>query len=354
MVFGVGDVQRPAIRRKGHALRLGKGSGAVLAVLEPVPPAADHLAHLAAVYVGDDDAPVVGVGDKEPSASGIGQDAAREREHRLGQSLALQLDRYGGAVERSPRIGGPYELHDHRFKGLVSSLADVHLGQASQRIDQDQRRPGLDAPVVPHLAPGIVGDGVLDAIAQDHLAHVLGILFVRELGRVDADHDQLVGELVLQTPEVGEFVDAVDTPIGPKIDEYDLAAELRQGKRPVDVEPIQVRGQLWCFSGIQVDLCVLCAKRELTAEAHWGSAAGSSWGRSGSAARTQCQRCQQQNNRCRDPANPYLVFPSVFIHVHKIPHAFSWLCCGVLRESVRYSPTFTPALTCTARRCTCE
>ena len=41
-------------------------------------------------------------------------------------------------------------------------------------------------------------------------------------------------------PPGGIDVDAVDAAIGPEIDEHDLAAQLVQGKRAVDVEPIQI------------------------------------------------------------------------------------------------------------------
>ena len=73
------------------------------------------------------------------------------------------------------------------------------------------------------LVVGVVDDRMLDLVAQDRLADALGVLLVLELGRVDADDDQLVGVLLLELGQVGQDVDAVDAAERPEVEQDDLA-----------------------------------------------------------------------------------------------------------------------------------
>ena len=77
---------------------------------------------------------------------------------------------------------------------------------------------------------GVVDDRMLDFVAQDCLADVVGLLSVVELGRMDPDHDQFVRKRPLQLFQLRQDVHAVDAAIGPEIeqDEFALQVGLRQ------------------------------------------------------------------------------------------------------------------------------
>ena len=63
---------------------------------------------------------------------------------------------------------------------------------------------------------------MLKAVALRRFANVLGLSFVFKLCRVDADDRQLFGILPFQFLEVGKYVDAVDSPERPELDDRHL------------------------------------------------------------------------------------------------------------------------------------
>ena len=100
------------------------------------------------------------------------------------------------------------------------------------RIDEHQRRPGADGVLVPDPVLAVVDDRVMELQPLHGGAQVLGDPFGRELGGVDADDDQFVGKLVLELPQLREDVQAVDSAVGPEVEQDQLAAQIGQRQRP--------------------------------------------------------------------------------------------------------------------------
>jgi hypothetical protein len=67
---------------------------------------------------------------------------------------------------------------------------------------------------------------------------VLAFAFGRKLGGVNADHDQFVRECVFEVPQLRDDVVAIDSAVGPKVENDDLAAEVGHRQR-LGVEPLQ-------------------------------------------------------------------------------------------------------------------
>ena len=81
------------------------------------------------------------------------------------------------------------------------------------------------------LKVGVVDDRVLDLVAQDDAADVLGLFLVVELGGMHADDDELIGILRFEPFEVGDDVDAVDAAVSPEVEQDDFAAQGGERKR---------------------------------------------------------------------------------------------------------------------------
>ena len=73
------------------------------------------------------------------------------------------------------------------------------------------------------------------------------------LPAVDADYYQLALVLRFQLPQLREYVNAVDSAIGPEIEEDDLPLEVRQLEAAASrMDPVEIVGKLggsdcWCW-----------------------------------------------------------------------------------------------------------
>jgi hypothetical protein len=105
-------------------------------------------------------------------------------------------------------------------------LGDVPLG-----IDQDERRPGRDGVCGPGAQLGIVEHRVGDPEALDRPHDGLVIVLVGELGRMDADHEQVVAELPLEVAQLLEHVHAVDAGLREEVEQHDAPAQRCERER---------------------------------------------------------------------------------------------------------------------------
>ena len=80
---------------------------------------------------------------------------------------------------------------------------------------------------------------MLEAVAQDDVADVVGLGFVYELGRMHPDDDELVGELGLETFQVRDDVDAIDAAVSPEVEQHHFAFEVGEGDRFGGIQPIE-------------------------------------------------------------------------------------------------------------------
>ena len=93
--------------------------------------------------------------------------------------------------------------------------------------------------------PGVVDDRMVNFIAFDRLANVLGVLLGFELGRMDADHHDFVGIGLLQLFELRQNVHAIDAAISPEVEQYKLAPQVAECQRLFRVEPLTLSLELW-------------------------------------------------------------------------------------------------------------
>ena len=73
---------------------------------------------------------------------------------------------------------------------VVLALAEVMLANASARIDEVERGPVLVLERAPDRVVVVDHDRILDPHLLHGAAHVVDVLFERELGCVHADHDE--------------------------------------------------------------------------------------------------------------------------------------------------------------------
>jgi hypothetical protein len=77
----------------------------------------------------------------------------------------------------------------------------------------------------------------------DRFLQVVLDFFVREFGRVDANDHQFVGVFLLQFPQLRKDVDAVDSTIGPEVQDNNLPRQIGLGQRTVCIHPLQTNGK---------------------------------------------------------------------------------------------------------------
>ena len=236
MVFGIGHVED--FVTQGHPLRVVERRFGVAPVFAANRAGADHFFQFPGEG-GDDDPVVVAVGDEQPVAGGIGQQLAWEPQRGRLDLLAFEVERDGCFIERffGAVIGDQFV--DHRFQQLAIPFAGDVAAVLAFRIDQHERRPGADTELAPDGHLVVVDDGMLDLVAENGIADVGRVFLVVELGRVDADDDDLVGVLLFEVGKVGQDMHAVDAAVGPEVEQDDLAAHILQGNRPADVEPFR-------------------------------------------------------------------------------------------------------------------
>jgi hypothetical protein len=131
------------------------------------------------------------------------------------------------------------QLADDPVEGVVQPLAAAAADDVPLGVDHDERRPRPAVVGLPDLLVAVVHDRVLDLVPEHRLADRLRVLLGLELGRVDADHDQLVGPLFFEPGQVGHDVDAVDAAVSPEVEEDDLPLEVLERERLAGIEPRQ-------------------------------------------------------------------------------------------------------------------
>ena len=177
--------------------------------------------------VGPEDAVVVGVGDEE-SVRG-GEDLAREGKGSLARAVALKLDIQGTAVYQLLGVVLGDHGREHVVERLDGELALVLTDDLAIGSDEHEGGPSARGVLAPDDEVGVVDDRVLYLVAHDGAADVVGGLLSVELGRVDSDHYQLIGVLLFQFPQLRKHVHAVNSTVGPEVQDEYLAHEVAEG-----------------------------------------------------------------------------------------------------------------------------
>ena len=143
---------------------------------------------------------MVGVGDKEAVAGAVGQHLAGEGEGRVGRRRGFEVE--GAAVNHSFGVKFGDHAGEEVVKGVVGQFAFVLADDLAGGVDEHQGGPGAAGVLLPDLEFGVVDDGVFEFVALGGEEDVVGVLFVGELGGMDADDDQFGGVFLFQFPQL--------------------------------------------------------------------------------------------------------------------------------------------------------
>jgi hypothetical protein len=115
---------------------------------------------------------------------------------------------------------------------VVGALTEVVLADSAFRVGHVDRGPVSVAERLPHRVVAVKRDRVLDPHSARGFADVLDLALERELGRVDADNDQVqFAVLLVPGADEGERSQPVDTGVRPEVDEHHLARQILRGQR---------------------------------------------------------------------------------------------------------------------------
>ena len=241
VVLRIGDVERGADERA--SLRVMELGLLERAVARTLPAASDDIDQLP-VERTDHDTVVVAVGNVESLGRLIRQHLAGKPQWRRFESPCKEIEANGGSVEQFlARVVGhvPFEEGVERFEAKLATLPGNEI---PLRVDDPQRRPGARCVGLPYLVIRIDQHRMLDVIPHDRIGDVVGIFFGRELRRVDADDDDLVGIGLFELLEFREDMHAVDAAVGPEVDHHPLAAQVLEPDRAGRIEPLGIPGKL--------------------------------------------------------------------------------------------------------------
>lgn len=237
----VGHIEGAAL--EGHALGIVELGLGIVAIGISRDARADR-GQERAIEPGDHDPVVAAIGNEQPVARLVGQDLAGKPQRGRLDAIGRQFEPHRRFVQQAVlAIVGQGSFED-RIDLVGGDLATGPPDRVALRIDQDQRRPGVDAKAFPEDMAGVIDHRVLDPVADDRFGDVLGILFRLELGRVDANHHQVLGVGLFELFQLGEDVHAVDAAVRPEVQEHELPVQVLQFDRPVGVEPSQIPWKL--------------------------------------------------------------------------------------------------------------
>ena len=110
------------------------------------------------------------------------------------------------------------------------------VANATPRIDEVQSRPILVIERPPDRVVVVDHNRILDAHLLHGTAHVVDVVFERELGCVHADDDKPLAVLLRPGANIRKLAQPVDAGVGPEIDEHDFPG--KAGRRQAwRVEP---------------------------------------------------------------------------------------------------------------------
>ena len=135
-------------------------------------------------------------------------------------------------VKRAALACSVDQLREQGVYGVRVPLTGVLRDDVALRVDQHQRRPGPRGVGLPGHQLGVVEDRVPDLVPLDRGRQRRRVRLVLELRRVHPDHDQLVGVLLLDRPELVEHVQAVDAAERPEVEQHEAPAEVLDRVRP--------------------------------------------------------------------------------------------------------------------------
>ena len=226
---------------QGHPLGVVQHGGTEVAIGHSFVPGADDLLHLA-FQGGHDDPVVVSVGDEQVPTGPVCQHLAGKRQRPA--RLTLRGEPHRSAVDEAIAVELRHHAAEQVVEVIVGQFALVLANDLALGVDEHEGWPGPAGILLPDLELGVVDYGVLKLIALHGLVDVGPFLLIGELGRMNADDHQLACILLFQFPQLRKNVCAVDSTVGPEVEDHDLASQLLHGQGAVSVDPFQPLGEL--------------------------------------------------------------------------------------------------------------
>src|SRR5262245_29614857 len=129
------------------------------------------------------------------------------------------------------------EALDHRLGGVVLTLADVAIADDAVAIHQERGRPSDDTPPFPDRELVVLHDRLADTELLRGLAPPFVRLLPPALCSVAADDGEAVLFVTLvPAPHLRDHVSAVDSAVGPELNEHHAASQTLHGQGPA-VDP---------------------------------------------------------------------------------------------------------------------
>ena len=144
------------------------------------------------------------------------------------------------------------QVLDHPLAFVVLALAEVVVPDPAFCVCEVDGRPVPVGEGAPYPVVVVERDRVLDPHRLHGLADVLDLALERELGRMDADHDEpQVAVFRVPRAHEGQRAQPVDAGVRPEIDEHDLPTQLRRSERrrvqpagrPLETREVTLDGQ---------------------------------------------------------------------------------------------------------------
>lgn len=113
-------------------------------------------------------------------------------------------------------------------------------------IYNNQCRPRRYRVAPPDPEVSIVDDGMLGPQSKrgvtDSARNTFGVI----LPAVNSNNSELDRKLLFQLPQLRKYVNAVDSPVGPEVEQGDFPAQVGEYQRPIScVDPVQIWRKLW-------------------------------------------------------------------------------------------------------------
>jgi len=120
---------------------------------------------------------------------------------------------------------------DQPFKGRAVPLAGHCCYDVSRWVDEDQSGPGAHAVALPHQEFRVIHDRMSNLVTSDRVAKGDCLPLIGKLGGMDPDDRQGQGEFRFQRLQLREDVQAVDSAVGPEVEQDQPSAEIREAER---------------------------------------------------------------------------------------------------------------------------
>ena len=181
---------------------------------------------------------VIRIGDEQPATRFVGEDLARKGQRRRSNPIPLERRGNRVAIDLPLFVEDLNHGPDRLVERVALAFARRRRDDVALRIDEHLRGPRPRAICLPDREIRVVDHRMIDVVANENPADVVGLAFVRELRRVHADDDELVAVFLFEPAQIRQDVHAVDAPVRPEIKQDDLAAKVLQRERTGHVEPL--------------------------------------------------------------------------------------------------------------------